>query len=158
MIYQKHRISAPAMKKLLLLALFVFSAQLSPAQSKPAQKTGKATVKKTATTTKAAARKPAAKTNTATIAPKPVEKAPEKLIWKTPAMQEAMKYYTSLQFNQAHAKFKQAIAEGESDALYFLGRMHQYRVLKYDSVTMDTLQALQNRTKFFSANTDSARF
>ncbi|MER2997140.1 ankyrin repeat domain-containing protein [Pontibacter populi] len=140
------------MKKLLLLALFIVSTQLSFAQSKSSPKTTKATVKKSAT------QKPAAKTNTATVAPKPAEKAPERLIWKTTAMQEAMKHYTSLQFNQAHAKFKQAVAEGESDALYFLGRMHQYRELKYDSVQIDTLQEIQNRTKFFSANTDSARF
>ncbi|WP_162426986.1 ankyrin repeat domain-containing protein [Pontibacter pudoricolor] len=146
------------MKKLLLLTLFVFSAQLSPAQSKPAPKNGKATTNKTATTPKAAAQKPAAKTNTTPVAPKPAEKAPEKLIWQTPAMQEAMTYYTSLQFNEAYAKFKQAINEGESDALYFLGRMHQYRELKYESVKIDTLLEIQNRTKFFSANTDSARF
>jgi uncharacterized protein len=158
MIYQKYRTTIPAMKNLLLLALFVFSAQLSPAQSKPTPKNGKATINKSTTTPKAATPKPAAKTNTATAAPKPAEKAPEKLIWQTPAMQEAMKYYTSLQFNQAHAKFKQAFAEGESDALYFLGRMHQYRELKYDSVKIDTLLEIQNRTKFFSANTDSARF
>ena len=36
--------------------------------------------------------------------------------------------------------------------------MHQYRELKYDSEKIDTLQEIQNRTKFFSANTDSARF
>ena len=44
MINQKYRPTIPAMKKILLLALFVFSAQLSPAQSKSTQKNGKAPV------------------------------------------------------------------------------------------------------------------
>ncbi|NDK55956.1 ankryin [Pontibacter sp. BT213] len=143
------------MKKLLLLALFVFSAQLSPAQSKPTQKTGKAPEKKTATTQKATS---AQKANTATIAAKPVAKAPEKLIWKTPAMQEAMALYTSQNYKQAEVKFREAATQGEPEALYFLGRMHQYRELKYDNVQIDTLTELQNRTKFFSANADSAKY
>jgi len=160
MIHQKHRPTIPAMKKILLLALFVFSAQLSPAQqSKSTQKAGKAPVKKTSTTTKKPATKPeTTKANTITIAAKPVEKTPEKLIWKTPAMQQAMAYYTSQKYKQAQAKFKEAAAEGEAEALYFLGRMHQYRELKYDSVQIDTLVEIQNRTKFFSANADSARY
>ncbi|MBC5774977.1 SEL1-like repeat protein [Pontibacter sp. KCTC 32443] len=146
------------MKKLLLLALFVFSAQLSPAQSKSTQKSGKAPVKKTATTKSATTKKKTTTTKTAPVTAKPVEKAPEKLIWRTPAMQEAMAFYTSLKYKEAHAKFKEAAAQGEPEALYFLGRMHQYRELKYDTVQIDTLAELQNRTKFFSANTDSASY
>ncbi|MEJ8755775.1 ankyrin repeat domain-containing protein [Pontibacter sp. H259] len=150
------------MKILLLLALFVFSAQLSPAQSKSTQKSGKTPVKKTtttkATTKPATAKQQPAKANTATVAAKPAEKAPEKLIWKTPAMQQAMAFYTSQKYKQAHAKFKEAASQGEPEALYFLGRMHQYRELKYDSVQIDTLVELQNRTKYFSANADSAKY
>ncbi|MBB6612011.1 SEL1-like repeat protein [Pontibacter sp. Tf4] len=155
------------MKKLLLLALFVFSAQLSPAQSKSGNSKTKAPAK---TTTRKPAAKPAATKQTAPAAkpatqaaatpaaPKPAEKAPAKLRWQTPQMQEAMNYYTSLQFQEAQAKFREAAAQGEADALYFLGRMHQYRQLKYDSVQIDTLAELQNRTKYFSADSDSARY
>lgn len=146
------------MKKLLLLALFVFSAQLSPAQSKQSQKNTKNTVKKSSPAKKVPSKELPAKGNTATLAPKPIEKAPEKLIWRTPAMQEAMALYTSLKYKEAQAKFREALTQGEPDALYFLGRMHQYRELKYDTVKIDTLAELQNRTKFFSANTDSASY
>lgn len=156
MIYSQYRSFAPAMKKIKLLVLFLLCAQLSIAQSKTPQKTGKAPAKKTAPAKKAATQP--TKTNTTTVAPKSAEKAPEKLIWQTPAMQEAMAFYTSLKYKEAQAKFREAVAEGESEGLYFLGRMHQYRELKYDSVQIDTLAELQNRTKFFSANTDSARF
>lgn len=158
MIYPDYHTTIPATKKLLLLALFVFCAQLSPAQSTTTQKSGKAPVKKTTTAKKATTKKKSTKAKTATIAAKPVTKAPEKLIWKTQAMQEAMKLYTSQKYKEAQAKFKEAATQGEPDALYFLGRMYQYRELKYDNVQIDTLAELQNRAKYFSANTDSAKF
>jgi uncharacterized protein len=158
MIYPTYRTTISATKKLLLLALFVLSAQVSPAQSKTTQKSGKAPVKKSATTKKATTNKKTTKAKTQTVAAKPVAKAPEKLIWKTQAMQEAMALYTAQKYPEAQAKFKEAATQGEPEALYFLGRMHQYRELKYNNVQIDTLAELQNRTKYFSANTDSAKY
>ena len=81
-----------------------------------------------------------------------------KKVWRTTAMDSAMAYYTSLRFQEAHAKFKQAVNQGDNDALYFIGRMHQYRELKYDSVQIDTVRQIQNAEKYFSANKDSATF
>ncbi len=154
MIYKTIRTTPGNMKRLLLLALFILSAQLSPAQSK----TGKAPAKKTVPAKEATSVKKPAQAKDTTAVPKPVEKAPAKLIWQTPAMQEAMTFYTSQQYKQAHDKFREAAAQGESDALYFIGRMYHYRELKYDTVQIDTLAEIQNRTRFFSANADSARY
>ncbi|HEY4651417.1 MAG TPA: ankyrin repeat domain-containing protein [Pontibacter sp.] len=160
MILFKQRAAPSTLRKLLMLVLFVLAAQLSPAQTKTGTSKAKAPASKAATKTAAPATKPMNKAAqpAPAPAPKPAEKAPEKLIWQTPAMQQAMGFYTALKFKEAQAKFKEAAAQGESDALYFLGRMHQYRQLKYDTVQIDTLAELQNRTKFFSANTDSARY
>jgi uncharacterized protein len=153
MIYPIQSTTALTMKKLLILALFVFSAQLSYAQSKAPQKSGKVAATK-ATPAKSPVQVTPAKTVTQVVVAKPTEK----LVWKTPAMQEAMAFYTSLNYKAAQAKFREAAKNGEPEALYFLGRMHQYRELKYDSVQIDTLAELQNRTRFFSANADSARY
>jgi len=92
-------------------------------------------------------------------APAAVKPAPAiKKLWRTPAMDQAMYYYVTLQFPEAQAKFKEAVATGDRDAYYFLGRMHQYRELKYEAVQIDTLQQIQNAEKYFSANSDSARY
>ncbi|MCX2741593.1 ankyrin repeat domain-containing protein [Pontibacter anaerobius] len=79
-------------------------------------------------------------------------------VWRTPAMDEAMYYYTSLHYQKAQEKFRVAAAAGEYDAYYFLGRMHQYRELKYDSVEIDTVKQIQSAEKYFSANRDSAQY
>lgn len=81
-----------------------------------------------------------------------------KRIWRTPAMDEAMAYYKAVRFKEAHAKFREAIAQGDEDAYYFVGRMHQFRELKYDSVQIDTIQQVKDVERFFSANEDSARY
>ncbi|NEM97381.1 ankyrin repeat domain-containing protein [Pontibacter burrus] len=155
MIFIQHRTLTLTKKNLLLLVLFFLAAQLSIAQSKTGSTKAKAPVGKTSTAKPAStATKPATQQAATPAAPKPAEK----LIWQTPAMQEAMAFYISQQYQQAQQKFREAAAQGESDALYFLGRMHQYRELKYDTVQIDTLIEIQNRSRFFSANTDSARY
>ncbi|GAB3203252.1 TPR repeat protein [Pontibacter aydingkolensis] len=112
-----------------------------------------ATAKPTATVT---AQKPAA-ANAQTLV-NPVPSLVVKKIWRTSAMDSAMMHYITLNYPEAYKKFKQAIAEGDKDALYFLGRMHQYRELKYDSVQIDTVKQIQNAEKYFAANKDSATF
>jgi TPR repeat protein len=81
-----------------------------------------------------------------------------KKVWRTPEMDEAMAYYKALRHQEAYAKFKEAIAQGDKDAYYFLGRMHQFRELANDSVQIDTLEQVQNGEKFFAANKDSANY
>ncbi len=103
----------------------------------------------------------AAKKATKVVPAKSAAAAPAPVIrrvWRTLAMDEAMHYYTSLNFQKAQEKFRQAAAEGEHDALYFLGRMHQYRELKYDSVEIDTVQQIENARTYFAANRDSAQY
>ncbi len=158
----------PKLRYLMLLPAFIFMSEAGIAQTKtPVKKATQPTkaVKSTPKTKKAATIKTAkvkpAKTKkaaTPTATEKPVATAPAKLIWRIPVMQEAMGLYTNLQYEQAYNKFKEAAAAGDADAYYFMGRMHQYRELKYDSVQIDTLKQIQNSAKYFSANTDSARF
>lgn len=155
-MYTIHIPRVPFLKKYLLFLLLGGISHVGLAQSSTAKKTppkpAKAvTVKKTpATSTKAsvsAAAKPAA------------SNAPAfKRIWRTPQMDEAMHYYTSLNYQKAQQKFKAAAATGDADAYYFMGRMRQYRELKYGNVTVDTLQQIQNAEKYFSANRDSAQY
>jgi uncharacterized protein len=83
---------------------------------------------------------------------------PSKLIWRTPALQEALMYYTTLDFNKAYSKLQEAVTLGDNDAYYFIGRMHQYRELKYDSIQIDTLNQIQDSDAYFAAERDSARF
>lgn len=155
MTFIQQRAITLTLKRLLLLVLFFSAAQLSIAQSKTGTTKAKAPAGKTSTVKPASpAAKPATQQAAIPAAPKPAEK----LIWQTPAMQEAMAFYISQQYQQAQQKFREAAAQGESDALYFIGRMHQYRELKYDTVQIDTLTEIQNRSRFFSANTDSARY
>ncbi|AKD04492.1 ankyrin repeat domain-containing protein [Pontibacter korlensis] len=147
-----HRL--PKLKTLLLLCLLSGMSHVGVAQQKS---TG--TAKPTTTAARKAA--PATGKSTATVSTKPAAAAPAPVIrriWRTPVMDEAMYYYTSLDFQKAQEKFKAAAAQGEHDAYYFLGRMHQYRELKYDSVQIDTIQQVQNAEKYFSANRDSARY
>ncbi|WP_246000412.1 ankyrin repeat domain-containing protein [Pontibacter diazotrophicus] len=92
----------------------------------------------------------------ASAAPVPI--VVTKKIWRTPAMDEAMAYYKLLRYEEAYNKFKEAIAEGDNDAYYFIGRMHQFRELKYDSVQIDTIQQIINAEKYFAANNDSAQY
>lgn len=144
------------LKKLSLLCLLVVFSQLGLAQTGTAVK---ASVKTPVTTKNAAAsaatRKTVTTANKQTVAtPAPVIRR----IWRTPAMDEAMYYYTTLNYQKAQKKFRAAAAAGEHDAYYFLGRMHQYRELKYDSVRVDTVKQIQSADKFFSANRDSAQY
>ncbi|WP_299823499.1 ankyrin repeat domain-containing protein [uncultured Pontibacter sp.] len=155
--------------KLMLAVMFILAGNGSMAQSKAPQKSAPAKAKATAS----AAKKPSPnigtpKTTTAkptTVAKQTDSKAATaapapsiKKVWRTSAMDSAMAFYTTLQYPQAYIKFKEAVAEGDNDALYFIGRMHQYRELKYDSVQIDTLKQIQNAEKYFSANKDSAQF
>ncbi|GHA61200.1 ankyrin repeat domain-containing protein [Pontibacter akesuensis] len=128
-------------------------------QKQPAKTT--TTVKKTDATAKKPATTTASATKAAVVSakPAPVSAAAPKLkrIWRTPAMDEAMHLYTSLRFKEAAGKFREAAAQRDADAYYFLGRMHQYRELKYDSVKIDTVKQVLHAEKYFSANRDSAR-
>ncbi|ARS37774.1 ankryin [Pontibacter actiniarum] len=146
------------MKKFLLLLLLGGISQVGVAQTAPAKKAAPKTQK-----AQPAAKKPAAPQAkpVATASAKQLSPAPAPVIrrvWRTPAMDEAMYYYTSLDFQKAQDKFNEAARQGDHDAYYFLGRMQQYRELKYDSVVIDTLQQVQHAEKFFAANRDSARY
>ncbi|OKL41807.1 ankryin [Pontibacter flavimaris] len=144
------------MRKLLLLGLLAGFSQLAVAQTGAG--TGGADKATTAAKDSAVA---AAKKATVATGTKPAAAAPAPIIrriWRTPAMDEAMHYYTSLDFQRAQEKFRAAAAAGEYDALYFLGRMHQYRELKYDSVKIDTVKQIENPNRFFDANSDSAAY
>ncbi|WP_235861294.1 ankyrin repeat domain-containing protein [Pontibacter flavimaris] len=143
-------------RKLLLLGLLAGFSQLAVAQTGAG--TGGADKATTAAKDSAVA---AAKKATVATGTKPAAAAPAPIIrriWRTPAMDEAMHYYTSLDFQRAQEKFRAAAAAGEYDALYFLGRMHQYRELKYDSVKIDTVKQIENPNRFFDANSDSAAY
>ncbi|MCJ8167360.1 ankyrin repeat domain-containing protein [Pontibacter sp. E15-1] len=137
-------------KHLLLILLLGGVSHAGVAQTK----TKKPAPKSTATTT--AAVKPGS-----TVVAKPaasVAPAAAKKIWRTPLMDVAMVHYKSLRFPEAYAKFREAAAQGDADANYFIGRMHQYRELQYDQVKIDTLQQIQNAEKYFSADKDSASY
>ncbi|PRY15457.1 hypothetical protein CLV24_10278 [Pontibacter ummariensis] len=134
-------------KRLALILVLGGMGQLSLAQTPGPQKTP-ADQKAVAKATDAVTAKPADAIATASL----------KRIWRTPVMDEAMAYYAGLQYQQAYAKFKEAASQGDPDALYFMGRMHQYRELKYDSVQIDTIQQVQEAKSYFAANEDSARY
>ena len=166
--------------RLFLAVVFILTGSMTMAQSKAPQKstptkkpaaattTAKKPVSATAGNSKNAAAKPATTTvvttaqkqgGTNVAATKPAAPAlVVKKVWRTTAMDSAMAYYTTLRYQEAYDKFKKAINEGDADALYFLGRMHQYRELKYDSVQIDTVKQIRNAEKYFSANRDSAVF
>ncbi|WP_162054790.1 ankyrin repeat domain-containing protein [Pontibacter pamirensis] len=135
------------MKHLLLILLLGGASQVGFAQSVPEKTIDKADSTDAPKVTVTASAKAAA-------APAPI--VVTKKIWRTPAMDEAMAYYKLLRYEEAYNKFKEAIAQGDNDAYYFIGRMHQFRELKYDSVQIDTVQQLQNAEKYFAANSDSA--
>ena len=173
-----HTKSGTKAMRLFLAVLFILTGSVTMAQTKAPQKgtpakgpvTATTTTKKTASTqtgaTKIAEAKPSATTPTtakqggsATTATKPAtQPLMVKKVWRTTAMDSAMAYYTTLRYQEAYDKFKKAVDLGETDALYFLGRMHQYRELKYDSVQIDTVKQIRNAEKYFSANRDSANF
>ncbi|GAB3817124.1 hypothetical protein GCM10028895_12960 [Pontibacter rugosus] len=144
----------PATIKVLFLFLLVSISHAGMGQTK----TTKPATKKPATSqTKQPAAKAAPK---AAVAVKPAAtpaKPSLKRIWRTPAMDEAMSLYTSLKYKEADRKFKEAAAQRDPDAYYFMGRMRQYREMKYDSVQIDTIKQVLNAEKYFSANRDSAR-
>lgn len=131
-----------SMKKLLLLVSLIMLYHISTAQTKATQNGGKSDSVQAA----------------GAVADKAAKVPTTKLVWRTRATQEGVNLYISLQFMEAYEKFKQAIAEGDNDAYYFMGRLHQYRQLKYDTVQIDSVQEIQNVSKFFAAHTDSARF
>ncbi|WP_181163607.1 ankyrin repeat domain-containing protein [Pontibacter mangrovi] len=150
-----HTISSQpqSIKKLLMLCLLLGFGTVGFGQTSPG--TNGAENASTAAKDSAVA---AAKRATAAAAVTPETSISElRHVWRTPAMDEAMFYYTSLDFQKAQEKFRQAAAEGEYDALYFLGRMHQYRELKYDSVEIDTVKQVENPGEYFAASRDSAR-
>lgn len=144
------------LQKLLLLTLLVLASESGMAQTKPKNAAGK----KPATTqgTKKAVPKAKVITVTAKASPPAPAEPAAKLLWRSNGVQQALALYTSLNFPEAYAKFKAAAGQGDSDALYFIGRMHQYRQLKYEDVKIDTLQQVQNTEKYFAANRDSAAF
>ncbi|MFD2245285.1 ankyrin repeat domain-containing protein [Pontibacter ruber] len=166
------------MKKIFLLLVLLPLLQGGMAQTKTQKPHG--TTKSTQVTKKkATATKPAAKPKTASksaatkpAAAKPAS-APAKAApaqqpaaapskpkvqhWSSPELQEAVDLYTSLKFDSAYVKFKEAAAKGQADALYFMGRLHQYRELDPDSVQSDTLR-LQDPEKYAKAYNDSARY
>ena len=136
-----------------MLLVFLFAGGTSLAQTKtPPKSTG--SPKQVQSTGQKPAATPTAKAAAATAKPALVVRQ----VWRTPVMDTAMAYYTTLRFQEAEDQFKKAIAAGDKDAYYFLGRMHQYRELKYDSVQIDTVRQVQNAEKYFSANKDSARY
>lgn len=139
------------MKKLLMLGLLASFSHLGVAQTKPA---GAGAAKPATTATKPASAQGKTAVAAKTATPPPVIRR----VWRTPAMDEAMHYYTSLNFQKAQEKFRAAAAQGEHDANYFLGRMHQYRELKYDSVEIDTVKQIHDPEKYFAANRDSADY
>jgi uncharacterized protein len=152
--------------RLTLLFAFILASNIGIAQNKTPQK---GTAVKSTTAAKPAAKKDTTKTEqTNSVAAKPITGTNTqkqtattpaiKKIWHTTAMDEAMKLYTSLKYQEAYSKFKEAVAEGDKDALYFIGRMYQYRELKYDSVQIDTLQQIKSAEKYFSAKKDSAQY
>lgn len=144
LMYTTHYSSLPRLRKALLLLLLGGLSHGVFAQAKPAAKATPAAAKaKTAAVAAAPAAKPALKI---------------KQVWKTGAMDTAMHHYTSLNYKTAAKYFNRAAQSGDFDALYFLGRMHQYRELKYDSVQIDTVKQVQNAERYFSADPDSARF
>ncbi|MFD3000984.1 ankyrin repeat domain-containing protein [Pontibacter toksunensis] len=135
------------MKHLLLILLLSGASQVGFAQTAPPKAAEKAPATKAAATASVKEKTPAATPVVVT-----------KKIWRTPAMDEAMAYYKLLRYDEAYKKMKEAIAQGDNDAYYFIGRMHQFRELKYDSVQIDTVQQLQNAEKYFAANKDSAQY
>ncbi|WP_347159331.1 ankyrin repeat domain-containing protein [Pontibacter chitinilyticus] len=145
-----------ALPKLILLSLLLTAGHAGFAQTKPASKPkpGLSSKKAAATTKTTAAKKTAAPAQAQTIAPLPAAN----LIWRSNGVQQGLALYTALKFPEAYAKFKEAARQGDSDALYFIGRMHQYRQMKYKGVVIDTLQQVQNAEKYFAANNDSAAY
>jgi len=140
----------PIMKHLLLILLLGGASHIGFAQTAPQKSTAKkSTATRASKADATASEKPASA---------PVPAVATKKIWRTPAMDEAMAYYIGLQFKQAYLKYKEAIGQGDKDAYYFIGRMHQFRELRYDSVKIDTLQQVQNAEKYFAANKDSANY
>ncbi|WP_161887619.1 ankyrin repeat domain-containing protein [Pontibacter russatus] len=133
------------MKHLLLILLLGGACHLAFSQTAPHKTTADSAAKAGVTAAAKSANAPA---------PVVVTKS----IWRTPAMDEAMAYYKALRFQGAYMKFREAIAQGDKDAYYFIGRMHQFRELKYDSVQIDTLQQVQDASQYFSANKDSAAY
>ncbi|MCC9137697.1 ankyrin repeat domain-containing protein [Pontibacter silvestris] len=133
------------MKRMLLLLSLIVMYQVSAAQTNASQNGGKRDSVKIVSTK-------------GTVADTATNALNTKLIWRTPATQVGLNLYISLQFKEAYAKFQEAVTEGDNDAYYFMGRMHQYRQLKYDTVQIDTVKEIQNASKYFAANTDSARY
>lgn len=126
-----------AMKNLVIIFLLVSLSHVGQAQ------TNSAAGKHTAVAT----------TNAAKIS------KPGRQVWRTPAMQQAMAFYTSLNYQEAYKSFKEAAALGDNDAYYFIGRMHQYRELKYDSIKIDSVkQVLRDSEAYFEAERDSAKY
>ncbi|WP_187261443.1 ankyrin repeat domain-containing protein [Pontibacter beigongshangensis] len=77
--------------------------------------------------------------------------------WRSPETQEAVALYIALQHEAAYAKFREAVANGDSDAYYFMGRMQQHRELRSALHLSDSVE-LKNPEVYFAANRDSARY
>ncbi len=135
-------------KGLLLLGL-VFASHAGLAQTKAKTAPNPKAVQTTKKTAPTAPVKAAASVAAAPAA---------KLIWRSEGVQHALALYTALKFPEAYVKFQAAAKQGDSDALYFLGRMHQYRQLKYKDVQIDSLQQITNADKYFEENRDSAAY
>ncbi len=78
-------------------------------------------------------------------------------IWRTAEMDEAMVLYTSLKYQAAYKKFKEAGAIGDGAAFYMIGRMYQYGELRKKAVVPDSLEPT-NPDQFFIQSNDSARY
>ncbi|WP_439882228.1 ankyrin repeat domain-containing protein [Pontibacter sp. MBLB2868] len=145
---------------MLLLALLL-TTQVSIGQTKVPAKPAGTSKPAAATARKTAAKPVTAKTATASNKKVSANSSPaqvKKSVWRTSAMDEAMSYYTSLKYREAYQKFREAMAQGDKDALYFIGRMHQYRELKYDSVKIDTIRQIEDTDEYFEADRDSATY
>ncbi len=140
------------MKHLLVILLLGGASHAGYAQTAPQKSVAKGTGANASKAPVSAQAKPVAKPAPAAA---PVA---QKRLWRTTAMDEGMAHYKALRYQEAYAKFKAAIAQGDPDAYYFIGRMHQFRELQYGNVTIDTLQQVQHAEKYFAADKDSANY
>ncbi|QCR25001.1 ankryin [Pontibacter sp. SGAir0037] len=91
---------------------------------------------------------------------KPVKEEPvyaKGKIWRTAVMEEAMKLYTGLKYDEAFSKFREAGSYGEGAAFYFIGRMYQYGELRRSAAMPDSPEP-SNPELYFIQNDDSAKF
>ncbi|MFT2011520.1 ankyrin repeat domain-containing protein [Pontibacter sp. 13R65] len=77
--------------------------------------------------------------------------------WRSPETKEGVALYIAMQHKAAYSKFREAVAKGDRDAYYFMGRMQQHRELRSNLALSDSVE-LKNPEVYFAANRDSARY